>query len=526
MAPSNGSRPCRKGRQKKVARFDAACQPARMRRRISAGFFVGLLFSSFAMAGLAAQSAPSPGTRTAWGFDRSDLAPHPGVRFGLLPNGMRYAIMRNTVPQGGLSVRLRFDVGAIDEAEGERGFAHLIEHLVFHGTANIPEGSLPLMLAHRGMRHWSDFNALTGYEDTVYRLDMSRADAAARDAALLVMREVAGNLLFTNSVVRAAKRQVREEIVGRNEAEDLVLAAQNAFYAPGTAIARGPVAGTRSDVGRANGAALRRLYKDHYVPRRATLVFVGDFDPAAVEAEIAARFADWQALGAGRIDRSSPTQPVRRGTEARLFVHRDAPTSVTIAAVGPIGGAVDASGRRDAHFLEQLGSRMLTRRLATLATGEGAALVGDDVAIYDHLSTVRLARIEMEPRGRDWRKALQAAASELRRALALGFTQSELDEQIALMRRSLLGSAGPRSSQALADAIVDHVNRRIVFTAPGDAAGTDAYLARVKLADVNAAFAAAWAQPNRLIFVSHNRRIANAEAAIIDAWNIRAAAGF
>jgi zinc protease len=486
---------------------------------------LSMLFLSLIVAAVAFDPVPaqptsqiSPAARAAWGFDRSNLAPHPGVRFGVLSNGLRYAIMKNAAPAGGLSVRLRLDAGANVEGEGERGFIHLIEHLIFHGTANIPEGSLPLMLAHRGMRHWSDFNAFTSYDETVYRLDMTRSGTAARDAALLVMREVAGNLLFTRPVVRNAKRKVREEIGARDAAEDGIQAAQNAFFAPGTAIARGPVGGTRSQVGRATGAALRRLYETHYVPQRTTLVFVGDFDPETVEAEIAARFSDWRASGAPAADPPPPLIRAARGREAHLFVHRAAPTAVTIASTAPLGTGVDAGGRRDTHFLEHLGSLMLNRRLVRVAAGSDAPFLSGDVAIYDHFSTVRLARIELEARDRDWRRALEAGAIELRRAVKRGFSQDELDEQLAVTRRNLIRNTAPPASSALADSIVDHVNRRIVFTAPGDPSGTDAYLARIRLAEVNAAFGAAWGQAEPLIFVSHHRRIRNAEAAIAAAW--------
>jgi hypothetical protein len=61
------------------------------------------------------------------------------------------------------------------------------------------------------------------------------------------------------------------------------------------------------------------------------------------------------------------------------------------------------------------------------------------------------------------------------------------------------------------------VGRGLVFTQPGGPAATAAYLARVRLADVNAAFAAAWAEPP-LIFVTHDRRFPAAEAAIEEAW--------
>lgn len=467
--------------------------------------------------GVAAAPAASPEVRAAWGFDRSDLAPHPRVRFGLLPNGMRYAVMSNSRPSGGLSVRLRFEVGAKLEGKGEQGHVHLIEHLIFHGTPNIPEGSLPLMLAHRGLRHWSDINAYTSFDETVYRLDMTRADRPAREAALLVMREVAGNLRFTGRVVGAAKRAVLEEIRQRDAVGDAMLSAQNGFFFPGTAIDRGPVAGRAEQVRRARPEALGRLYRLHYVPRRATLIVVGDFDPDLVEAEIAARFSDWRSAGAPAPDASSASLQADRTPDAHLFVHRQAPTAVTIASVAPLKGS-DQGRRRDFQFLEHLGFEMLNKRLASLAAQPDPPFKSADAAIYDHYQTARFARLDIEAQDRDWQRALKAGAAALGEARENGFTQAELDDQIAASRRALSRAAAPTSSPALADALVDAVNRRIVFTEPADPAGTEAYLDRVRLDDVNAAFDAAWRTSEPLVFVSHNRRIPEASEGILAEW--------
>ena len=73
----------------------------------------------------AAAQPPSPETRTAWGFDRSDLTPDPRIRFGVLANGMRYAILPNRTPARAVSIRLLIRVGATNGAPGE---AHYLEH--------------------------------------------------------------------------------------------------------------------------------------------------------------------------------------------------------------------------------------------------------------------------------------------------------------------------------------------------------------------------------------------------------------
>lgn len=485
--------------------------------------FLARLLAIFAVTVLgptigSAQPVPAmpPEARAAWGFDRSDLVPHPAVRFGVLANGMRYAVMRNGVPAGGLAVRLHVDAGAAFEGAREQGMMHLMEHLIFHGSANIPEGALPFMLGQRGLRRWSDFDAYTSYDETVYRLNLAQADAAARETAMLVMRDIAGRLRFTREAVAGAKRKVSEEIGARDALADRIATARDAFFVPDTPIARGPVAGTQAAIRRADRAGLRRLYARAYVPGRATLIIVGDAEPALVEAEIAARFSDWAPSPA----KAAPA-PVAvhadRGIGAGSFVDAEATTSVTIAAVRPIGGA-DAAKRRDAIYLEHLASEMLSRRLGRMAASESAPFASATSEVYDHFSAARLSTVEAVARGTDWRGALSATALELRRALEQGFSQAELDEQIAVSQGTPAKIAVSQTNAMLADAIADAVGRGLVYTAPNDGSAHAAYLARVRLAEVNAAFRGAWARPARLIFVTHNRSVTGGEQAIVAAW--------
>jgi zinc protease len=461
----------------------------------------------------------SPAASQAWGFDVSDLTPHPGVLFGVLPNGMRYAVMRNGAPADGLSVRLHFDVGAMDEEKGEQGHLHLLEHLIFHGSENIPAGALPLMLAHRGMKRVDDFNAVTSYDETVYRLDLANSDRNARAAAMMLMREISSRLSFTRRSVEVAKKDVQDEIAARDQVRDRIATAQNAFFLPGTRLARGPVVGTKPIIRRATPEKLKRLYLRHYQPARATLVVVGDFDPAAMEAEIASQFADWQVSGAEAPAIGPKAKPLA-GHQSRtfLFPDRAAATSVTIATVSPLRAASDKAPLRDAQFLERLGNEMLNRRLAKLATSPDPPFASASAAIYNHFSTARVASLEVQARNRDWRAALGGAALELRRAIDHGFSRAELDEQLGLTRAALVRSTAPQASGAQADAIVDSVGRALIFTEAADPAATAVYLARVRLDQVNAVFAGAWGQADHMLFVTHDRRFPAAEAAIAATW--------
>lgn len=472
---------------------------------------LALAWGAPALAQEAHPALPLP-VRTAWGFDRSDLIPHPAVRFGVLPNGMRYAIMRNAEPAGGLSVRLRIDVGATAEGEREQGFLHLVEHMIFIGSKTYPRGALLFTLPAAGLKRFSDFNAYTTFDETVFRLDLARADGQARETALRVMREIAAGLIFTRDGVGEAKQRVLEEIRDRDRANDILTSAQHAFLLPDTPLARGPVAGSETSVARAAPDALRRIYDLYYTPARATLVLVGDIDPAAAEAEVVGHFSGWAARADA--ERSAPpVLPEIAGARTHVFVHDDVPTTVTFALVKPLGGP-DTSASRMTAYLEHLGSELLNRRLATDAGGSTGPIASATAAVYDYFSTARLASLDLIARNGDWRGALAAGEQALARALREGFSRAELN---ALLAGIQAGSYSAPRSSALADGIVDAVNRRLVFTAPADPSESGGYLAAIDVDAVNAAFRAAWSGAARQTFVSHDEAISGGEAAVVAA---------
>eukprot|EP00660_Eupelagonema_oceanica_P014299 gene14299-2556_t len=68
---------------------------------------------------------------------------------GRLPNGMRYFVRRNAKPEERIERRLVVRVGSVVEEEGERGLAHLLEHLAFRATRDFDSFALVRLLYQR-----------------------------------------------------------------------------------------------------------------------------------------------------------------------------------------------------------------------------------------------------------------------------------------------------------------------------------------------------------------------------------------
>lgn len=145
------------------------------------------------------------------------LIADPAVRHGVLPNGLRYGLMPNATPGGGLSLRLAFDVGSLDEAEAERGAAHFVEHMAFRATRHFPEGRLDPAFAPLGVGFGRDQNAFTSHRATVYRLDLPNAAGGQRAIALKWLRDVADGVRFEAQAVDRERGVVLAERDVRNE---------------------------------------------------------------------------------------------------------------------------------------------------------------------------------------------------------------------------------------------------------------------------------------------------------------------
>lgn len=86
-----------------------------------------------------------------------------------LPNGLRLVHHQDLSTQM-VALNIVYDVGARDEHPDHTGFAHLFEHLMFGGSANIPEYDVPLQLAG------GENNAITNNDITNYYLTVPKAN--------------------------------------------------------------------------------------------------------------------------------------------------------------------------------------------------------------------------------------------------------------------------------------------------------------------------------------------------------------
>src|SRR5690606_9694660 len=66
---------------------------------------------------------PQTDAARAWNFAASDLAVDPNIIFGVLPNGMKYALLKNGTPKNSVIIRMRLNAGSLAAADDRRRLA-------------------------------------------------------------------------------------------------------------------------------------------------------------------------------------------------------------------------------------------------------------------------------------------------------------------------------------------------------------------------------------------------------------------
>lgn len=436
---------------------------------------------SLAIVGLAAGAAPASGQTPSLGQlpasvssgersvpVRQSVVADPDVRSGVLPNGLRYFVMRNATPANGLSMRLGIDVGSFEEAEAERGFAHFIEHLAFRATRSAPDGSLDRRFASFGVAFGRDQNAATTPFATTYRLDFKAVDTTGIDEGFRWLRDVADGVIFSDAGVAAERGVVLAENKARESPEATISEALARFQAPGLrTLARLP-GGTRETLAAARSDTLRAFYDRWYRPENAVLVVVGDQPLDAMEARIKAGFASWQSKGGRPVRASMSSIDTRRGLDTFTVAAPALPPIASACRTQPPAPRSEpeiARIRRElrgAIWRDILGERFKAIVNAGHSGLLGAAVVGTDE--HEFAATCLVAI----PSGSAWEKGLATAQAELRRFVEDGPTEAEVEAQVAEARAALRGgiaAAAARTAPALADTIlVRALDRRPVVT--------------------------------------------------------------
>jgi zinc protease len=367
------------------------------------------------------------------------VAPLPIQRHAL-DNGLRIVLSRD--PRAPLvAVNLWYDVGSKHEREGKTGFAHLFEHMMFQGSANVEKGQhFSLVQAAGGTLNASTWLDRTNYFETLpgHELELALWLESDRMASLLpaMTQEKLDN---QRDVVKNERRwSVDNQPYGDwdERIQSLVYPAGHPYHHP--------TIGSMEDLSAASLDDVREFFATYYAPNNAVLTVAGDFDPAEALTLIERHFGD---IPANPSLPAPPTMdvPDRIGEPVRVDLPDQVPLPRIYLAhrIPPFG--TDAFDAFDVAA-DVLGSGRASRLYARLVRTEQLA---QDVSVFvfpivggaSMFVVWATARAGVEP------SHLEAALLEEIEALASGGPNAGDLERVGNLQRSRNASSLERIAE-------------------------------------------------------------------------------
>ena len=206
-----------------------------------------------------------------------------------LDNGMRI-VLAPIDKENQIYVNMIYKTGSLNDPQGKGGLAHLLEHLAFKGTKNIPGDEFQRRLD----QHTLSSNAMTEYYTTRY-LSMVRPEKTAFEQLMQLEAERMDKLVLQEKYVPSEIAIVMREREVRMDQPFSVLTDQILKSAYGNQyLGRLPV-GDLNELQSIKMQELNQFYQTWYTPNNAVLVVAGKFNPAEVLAAVDQNFSALKA---------------------------------------------------------------------------------------------------------------------------------------------------------------------------------------------------------------------------------------
>ena len=202
-----------------------------------------------------------------------------------LENGLRVVLNRDTaVPV--VAIAVYYDVGSRNEREGRTGFAHLFEHMMFQGSANVPKaGHFQYIMKAGGTMNGTTSSERTNYFETLpaNQLPLGLWLESDRMRSLAVTQE---NLDNQREAVKEEKR-LRYDNQPYGQIFDLI----NQMIYKNFANAHSTI-GSMEDLDDASVEDVQEFFRTYYAPNNAVLVISGSFETEVAKSLVEKFFGD------------------------------------------------------------------------------------------------------------------------------------------------------------------------------------------------------------------------------------------
>jgi len=295
-----------------------------------------------------------------------------------LPNGLT-VILEESHRTDTIALHIAFGVGSRDERDGEKGCAHLFEHLMFEGSANVPTDQFDAWLTQAGGSN----NAWTSEDTTAYHMTFP---SGALDLALFLESDRLGFLdsgLDDENISNQQLVVLQERNEGYAEPNGRDWDAMNRLTWPDDHPYNVPVIGTVADIEGFAIDKVRTFWERHYRTQNAVLSLVGHFEEAEALERVAFWFSDIDDQGEAeaRVEGQPAQFPT---TNQHGFVADDVEerTIYQVYPTVPVGHADEPALEVLSYVLSNGRGTRLDDRMyynSNMASDDGAFFYGMDI---------------------------------------------------------------------------------------------------------------------------------------------------
>ena len=375
---------------------------------------------------LAARQAPAPAAEA---VNLQQVLPFDAaVKIGTLPNGLKYYVRRNSRPANRVVLRLAVKTGSLDEADDQQGLAHMLEHMAFNGSEHFKPGELVSYFESTGARLGPHVNAQTGFEDTIYMLDLPTDKPEIVEKGLTAFADFAGGLTLDPTEIDKERGVVIEEWRGglgagsRIRDKQIPVLFYHSRYADRLPIGKPEVLRTFPP------ARLRAFYDTFYRPSNMAVVAVGDIDAAKLEEMVKDAFGGLKARGAA----APPARKVDVPLHEETLVSVVTDPEITQSSVSLIRKRPRSSDDKVGDYRRQLvravlradAERSASTRSRAGPTRSSSAPASAADGLSKDVETVSLGANVQDGKIAE---GLASVALEAKRAREFGFSAAELD---------------------------------------------------------------------------------------------------
>ena len=206
-----------------------------------------------------------------------------GVKEYSLNNGMKVLLIPDG-SQSNMVVNIVYNVGSKDEGYGEKGMAHLLEHMLFKSTKNL--GDIKKQLSDKG----GAANGTTYYDRTNYYEIFPSNDENLKWAIQMEADRMINATILQSDLDKEFSVVRNEFEIGENNPSGVlmekVFSTAYMWHNYGNS-----TIGSKEDIERVKAPTLRKFYEKYYQPDNATLIIAGKFDEANALKYIAENFS-------------------------------------------------------------------------------------------------------------------------------------------------------------------------------------------------------------------------------------------